>query len=446
MMRRLPAPEFADWINHVPDTWNVERLGNVAEILFSNVDKHTLEDEQPVRLCNYVDVYNNDRITGGLDFMEASAEPREIRRFQIQRGDVLATKDSETPDDIAIPALVAEELPGVLCGYHLAMIRARPHLAHGPYLAWLHACKSFRAHYEAQAVGVTRFGLSQAAFKEARVPLPPLPEQEQIATYLDASCAALDAAVAAKRRQLETLDALRKSTIQRAVTRGLNPNMKMLRTNVEWIPEMPEHWQLVRVKDALEFHNTTRVPLSAAERGVMTEKTYDYYGASGVIDKVEDYLFDGTFILIAEDGANLLARSKPLAFLASGKFWVNNHAHILKPRWGGDDTFFVSLLEAQDYSLFVTGAAQPKLTMENLGRYKLAVPPRKEQPAIAAFIRAKNGEFRTLFAQIEHQIETLLAYRKSLIHECVTGQRRVQSETREVARSTIDRPQHTKNL
>lgn len=265
------------------------------------------------------------------------------------------------------------------------------------------------------------------AEKLARVPWPDVPsaEQQQIAAYLDASCAAIDAAVAAKRRQLDTLDALRKSTIKRAVTMGLNPSVKAQRTDVEWIPEMPQHWRLVRIKDVMEFFNTVRVPLSAAERGVMIERTYDYYGASGVIDKVEAYLFDGTYILIAEDGANLLTRSKPLAFLATGKFWVNNHAHILKPRWGGDDTFFVTLLESQDFSLFVTGAAQPKLTMENLGRFKLAVPRVTEQKEIAAFIREKDAEFRPLFSQIEQQIATLTAYRKSLIHECVTGQRRI---------------------
>jgi type I restriction enzyme S subunit len=127
--------------------------------------------------------------------------------------------------------------------------------------------------------------LSQAAFKEARVPLPFLPEQQRIAAYLDTSCAALDAAVAAKRRQLETLDDLRKSTIKRAVMMGLNPSVDMQRTDVEWIPEMPRHWRLVRVKDVMEFFNTVRVPLSAAERGLMTEKTYDYYGASGVMTK-----------------------------------------------------------------------------------------------------------------------------------------------------------------
>jgi type I restriction enzyme, S subunit len=255
--------------------------------------------------------------------------------------------------------------------------------------------------------------------------LPPRSEQQRIAAYLDASCAAIDAAVAAKRRQIETLDTLRKSTITRAVTRGLNPSVPMQRTPVPWIPETPFHWRISRVKDVMQFFNTVRVPLSAAERGLMTEKTYDYYGASGVIDKVEAYLFDGTYILIAEDGANLLTRSKPLAFIATGKFWVNNHAHILKPRWRGDVTFFVNLLESQDFSLFVTGAAQPKLTMENLGRFKLAVPPVEEQREIAVLIRKKDAEFRVLSTQIERQVDALAAYRKSLIHECVTGQRRI---------------------
>ena len=97
---------LAPWTETLPSDWQLTRLDDVADVLFSNVDKHTKENEIPVRLCNYVDVYKNDRITSSIDFMEASADQREINKFQIQRGDILATKDSETPDDIAIPALV----------------------------------------------------------------------------------------------------------------------------------------------------------------------------------------------------------------------------------------------------------------------------------------------------------------------------------------------------
>src|SRR5947209_7963952 len=94
------------WTRQLPGDWGSCRLDAVADVTFSNVDKHTLDGETPVRLCNYVDVYKNDRITDKIDFIEGSAEPREISRFQIMRGDVLVTKDSETPDDIAIAAMV----------------------------------------------------------------------------------------------------------------------------------------------------------------------------------------------------------------------------------------------------------------------------------------------------------------------------------------------------
>lgn len=218
---------LAPWTETVPTGWRVTRLDAVADVLFSNVDKHTIDGEEPVRLCNYVDVYKNNCITSDIDFMEASADEREIKKFQIRRGDVLATKDSEAADDIAISSLVTEDFPGVLCGYHLAMIRPRFLSVSGPFLAWLHASKSFRAQYEAKAVGVTRFGLSQYAFRAARVPLPPLSEQQRIAAYLDASCGAIDAAVAAKRRQLETLDALRKSIIEHAVSYGIAAHPKL---------------------------------------------------------------------------------------------------------------------------------------------------------------------------------------------------------------------------
>ena len=143
---------LSPWTDALPAGWRLTRLDAAADVLFSNVDKHTIDGETPVRLCNYVDVYKNDRISGGIDFMEASAGEREIKKFQIRTGDVLATKDSETADDIAISSLVAEEMPGVLCGYHLAMIRPRLHSASGPFMALLDTSKALRPHYESKAV------------------------------------------------------------------------------------------------------------------------------------------------------------------------------------------------------------------------------------------------------------------------------------------------------
>jgi len=254
--------------------------------------------------------------------------------------------------------------------------------------------------------------------------LPKILEQQAIVQYLDERCGKLDKIIAIKQQQIKILDALRQSIIYQAVTKGLDASVPLVDSGVEWLGEIPKGWKVVRVKDVLDFYNTQRIPLSAADRGIMTNKEFDYYGASGIIDKVDNYLFDGVYTLVAEDGANLLTRNTPLAFIAKGKFWVNNHAHILKPRFGNIN-FFTHLLESMDYSLFVTGAAQPKLTKENLGRFKILNQPIAEQQAIAYHLDQETQRLDQLRANLNQQINVLSDYKKSLIYECVTGKKRV---------------------
>ena len=115
-------------IGTIPADWEVVRLGEVAEVAFSSVDKKNVPDEIPVRLCNYTDVFYNRRITLDMDFMEATANAKEIGRWNLRAGDVLFTKDSETSEEIGIPALVEADMPNVLCGYHLGLARPRVEL------------------------------------------------------------------------------------------------------------------------------------------------------------------------------------------------------------------------------------------------------------------------------------------------------------------------------
>lgn len=189
-------------------------------------------------------------------------------------------------------------------------------------------------------------------------------------------------------------------------------------SGIEWIGEIPEHWEIKKLKHLFEFLDYKRIPLSAEVRGDM-EKIYDYYGASGVIDKVEDYLFDETLILVGEDGANLLSRSTPLAFLAKGKYWVNNHAHILKPKYG-DINYFVNLLESIDYTTRISGSAQPKLTAENLGDVFTIKPPFSEQQSITAYLDYKTSQLDTLIEKKQKQIELLKEERTAIINQAVT--------------------------
>lgn len=144
-------------------------------------------------------------------------------------------------------------------------------------------------------------------------------------------------------------------------------------------------WPLVTLGEIAENCNSKRIPLKQAER-LERVGDYDYYGASGVIDKIDDYLFDGDYLLIGEDGNNLISRSSPIAFHARGKFWVNNHAHVLKSNGKADLGFLAYYINSINLEPYVTGSAQPKLNKKNLDSIKIPLPPLEEQKRIAAIL------------------------------------------------------------
>lgn len=172
-------------LGNIPSHWDVRRQRNVVRLLVSNVDKHTLPGEITVRLCNYVDVYKNDRITEHLHFMTASASQAEIDRFLLKREDVVITKDSESWNDIGVPALIEYVAPDFVCGYHLAILRPRTEVICGDYLFRATLSHGVSYQYQVLSTGVTRYGLSYDAIKKVVLPIPPLEEQRTIARFLD---------------------------------------------------------------------------------------------------------------------------------------------------------------------------------------------------------------------------------------------------------------------
>lgn len=150
--------------------------------------------------------------------------------------------------------------------------------------------------------------------------------------------------------------------------------------------EIPKTWKWVHFGELMINRDAERIPLSVSERNKLN-KVYDYYGASGVIDKVDRYLFDKTLLLVGEDGANLLARSTPIAYLATGKYWVNNHAHVLDCVEGKLSLEYIMyFINAISLAKYVTGTAQPKMNQEKMNSIPVALPPLAEQKRIVAKI------------------------------------------------------------
>ena len=225
-----------------PQGWRIVRLGDVAEVAFSGVDKRIVPEETPVLLCNYTDVFYNERITPDMDFMTATATDTERERWQLKRGDVLFTKDSETADEIGIPSVVTDNMPGVLCGYHLGVARPSPGLVDGPFLAAALNSTASRRHFTRVANGVTRFGLTLEAARSTPVLLPPLPEQRAIADVLDS----IDDAIERTEAVIATTETLRDSLLHELLTRGV-PGWHTEWQDVPGIGTIPADWEVVRL-------------------------------------------------------------------------------------------------------------------------------------------------------------------------------------------------------
>jgi len=206
-------PSGIEWLDEIPEHWEVRRLKHVASTTFSNVDKNTVEGERPICLCNYVDVYYHDYITPDIDFMKATATSEEIARFTLKKGDVILTKDT----GIAASAYVTTELTGVLCGYHLAQVRARSGQMDGEYLFRAFQAGGINDQFRVAATGITIFGLGKYWLDNALMPVPPLDEQRAIAAYLNRETSRIDALIEKIKKSIDLLQEYRIALITAAV-------------------------------------------------------------------------------------------------------------------------------------------------------------------------------------------------------------------------------------
>ena len=183
---------------------------------------------------------------------------------------------------------------------------------------------------------------------------------------------------------------------------------------------IPEDWEVKRLGEVCTFLDSQRIPIKDADRGKM-QGEYPYYGASGIIDYVNDYIFDDDLILLGEDGANILLRSTPLAFLVSGKVWVNNHAHVLKTKQGFDRYYVCNYLETLSYDKYNTGTAQPKLNREICEKIPILLPPNEEQNRISKLL----VEWDTAIEKQSELIEKLKLRKRALMQQLLTGKKRL---------------------
>ncbi|MBF0549289.1 MAG: restriction endonuclease subunit S [Deltaproteobacteria bacterium] len=442
-----PYPKYKDsgveWIGRMPDHWKMAKLKRLAKVKLSNIDKKSNEEDLPVELCNYVDVYYNDRITSDIEFMKATARKDQVDSLSLKRGDVIITKDSETADDIAVPAYVPSSLLGVVCGYHLAHIRPYEGYINGNYLFRAFGSHGIRDQFEISANGVTRFGIGKYAIDNSMFLLPPTQEQVIIATYLDHKTAQIDDLIAKKRRLIELLTEERAAVINQAVTKGLDPSVKMKDSGLEWIGEMTEGWGKMRlkwvVKEKLKYGANEYSELidpnfpryiritDFDEDGLLREDTFK----SLEPNIAKDYLLDEGDILFARSGATV---GKTFQFKNyEGKACFAGYLIKVTPNEtviNSDFLYFYTKSIAYENwknSIFI------QATIQNIGADKyqnleVPLPAIEEQSKIINYLNQIISRFDQTIAKTKKQIELLQEYRTTLISEVVTGKIDVREE------------------
>ena len=414
------------WLEANGNTFPYRKLIHVASLKarigWQSLRTDEFVDEGPY--CVTGTDFHNGRINWSTAYHVSTGRYEMDRNIQLSRRDLLVTKDGT----IGKVAVVDElDTPATL-NSGVFVVRPQTDDLATDFLGWVVRSKVFDDFVAFNFSGSTINHLYQNVFETFRFPFPDLTTQRQIAEFLDRETARIDLLIEKKQRLVALLAEKYKAEAKRLVFDLENQGFERSATTASWFPDLPIHWRFMRCAHIFNNLDYRRIPLSSEQRGDLA-KLFPYYGASGVIDAVDGYLFDEDTILVGEDGANLVMQSTPIAFKASGKYWVNNHAHILTPRFGNFD-YWIHALNQVPYEVFVTGSAQPKLTSAVLGNIRLPVPPNDEQAAIARAIEVMGQRVSAANEPVRASIDRLKEYRAALITAAVTGQIDVGSYTK----------------
>jgi len=417
------SAQHNDFSHSLPAGWRADRFKDVATLRNERTDEAS-EVEDYLELEDLES--GTGRILNRRDTMEVVSD---ITRFK--KGDVLFGKLRPYLEKYYVA-----ESDGKCTGEILAF---KPDRIAGRFLFYCMAPPWFIERCNMLAYGAKMPRINwPTQLAQFNLPLPPLAEQQRIAAYLDASCAAIDAAVAAKRRQLETLDALRTSIISRAVTKVLNSSAEKRASNVSWLGEVPRHWHIGHLKRfARRIQAGVTPPTETPE--YYEEGTIPWFAPGSFEDQIElteprklineRALIDGVLRMFPAGSVFVIGIGATI-----GKVGIIIEAASCNQQIIGivcDHRLSARYLvyQLKIYETVIPGVCVattlPIFNQVQVGYLPILVPPLSEQRAICAHLDEKLGEQKRLVATIEAQIATLTAYRKSLIHECVTGRRRI---------------------
>jgi type I restriction enzyme, S subunit len=438
-------PKYKDsgveWLGQIPAHWELRRLKQVCLVRPSNVDKKAYEGDEPVRLCNYTDVYYNDVITNDLDFMPATATEEQVARFTLLAGDVIITKDSETAHDIAVAAYVPRDLPGIVCGYHLAILRPKAGYD-GEYIKRLFDSVFVKSCVAVRANGLTRVGLPQYAIDNLLLPVPPDSEQRSIAAAVAQQATALDSLIGEQERLIDLLKEKRQAAISHAVTKGLDANASMKSSGIDWLGHVPAHWDVLPVRRIIR-----RIEQGWSPECESREAEPHEWGVlkAGCVNggifwpnenkALPDHLkpetdlevHTGDLLMSRASGSPALVGSAALVPAVRRRLMLSDKIFRLHPENIVTPEYLTSIFASGMFRGQVEGTLSGaeglanNLPQSKLLAFYCALPPISEQMAITTYLNAEFQRLHSLLSKAEAAVRLLYERRTALISAAVTG-------------------------
>lgn len=422
------------WVEKIPSHWGSNRLKVLCKLSPSNVDKLSVDGQTPVKLCNYVDVYKHERITGDIEFMPATATEDQIEKLRLRQWDVVVTKDSESPWDIAVPTVIHEDIDGLVCGYHLT--KAQPLRIDGRYLAWTLRSKQINLQFALSACGITRFGLGVNALADGKLPVPTWDEQQAIADYLDTETARIDSLIREKEELIELLREWRAAVISE-LTSGINfPGSKTATGNVH-MPQVPAEWSMVRLGKYAKIGNGS-TPLKD-NASYWQGGTFPWLNSAVVnLDEVTEgsefvteTALQACHLPIVEAGAVLVAltgqgKTRGQVTVLRITATINQHLAFiaLDPESFDSEYLHWTLTGLYGALRMVSdgqGGTKGALTCEDLSRFEVPKPPIDVQKKIALRLADETANIDKLVAHTLTEIDLLQELRAATIADAVLG-------------------------
>lgn len=375
--------------------WQKRKLGDVL------IKTETTDPTRsPQTEFDYIDVSSVSNETLSVQEtqrLKGEDAPSRARRV-VRANDVLFATIRPTLRRIAI---VSEELDNQVCSTGYFVLRVKPDVDHR-FVFYLLQTQEFMNAMEKRQRGASYPAVTDDDVRSQPIPVPPLTEQKRIVALLDEAFADLATAQAHAETNLQNSRALFESHLDSVFT------------------QRGEGWVETTLDNISTNLDSQRVPIT---KNVRNSGEFPYYGASGIVDYVEGYIFEGDNLLVSEDGANLLARSSPIAFSVSGRYWVNNHAHILHFKNRATQRFAEFYLESIKLDEYITGTAQPKLNQKALNSIPIPIPKSAdEQAKIVGGVESLQTDTQRLGTIYSRKLEALAALKRSLLHQAFNGE------------------------